>query len=76
MGKKATKSVQVPMDLWRRVGAFIKRHGGYFNEAEYIREAVRAKLDFDESKERGATREFEVSPAGPVHPAHRERPPP
>jgi len=60
MGKKPTKPVQIPLALWREITAFLKRHGGYFNEAEYVREAVRWKLALDHLEERGKVSVFRL----------------
>lgn len=39
------KSVAIPLGLWERIREVVERTGLYDNEAEFIREAVREKLE-------------------------------
>ncbi|GEM_PF-6540574 len=43
--KPKYKSVAIPLGLWERISEVVKRTGLYNNEAEFIREAVREKLE-------------------------------
>ena len=43
--KAKYKSVAIPLGLWERISEVVKRTGLYNNEAEFIREAVREKLE-------------------------------
>lgn len=56
MAEKPTMAVRIPKRLWEELTAFIRKHGGYLNEAEYIREAVRWKLDEERTRRSRVTR--------------------
>jgi len=43
--KTKYKSVAIPLGLWDRISEVVKRTGLYNNEAEFIREAAREKLE-------------------------------
>ncbi len=43
--KSKYKSVAIPLGLWERISKVVKRTGIYNNEAEFIREAIREKLE-------------------------------
>lgn len=60
MPSQPSQIVKIPLHLWREITAYLKRHGGYFNEAEYVREAVRWKLALDRGEESGRVSVFRL----------------
>ena len=60
MAEKPTMAVRIPKELWEELGAWVGRHGGYINEAEYVREAVRWKLAIDRAEEEGRVSLYQV----------------
>ncbi len=57
---KNLKTVAIPLPLWKEVGRMIHHEGGYFNEAEYVREAVRWKLALDRATLEGRVEAFRL----------------
>ena len=42
--KSSYSTVAIPKRLWKEIGKTVKMSGAYSNEAEFVREAVREKL--------------------------------
>ena len=43
-GKSAYKTVAIPHKLWDEISSLVRASGMYMTEAEFVREAIRAKL--------------------------------
>jgi len=75
MAEKPTMAVRIPKRLFEEIGAFLKRHGGYLTEAEYVREAVRWKLALDRLEEQGRVSAFRLRYRGRPPSEDPEQPP-